>query len=179
MSKQPKRVENELSDEDMKIWTEYLSTGKVKDEEHQKQLARLAKRQVNLADVAQIVDFMSRRNDGYISHIIEQNAILDRLVTRLGATEEMRKEAKAEYDEEMEDLKEQIEEYSKKLKEEKEEKEEKEKKDKAEDSNSIPSEENEKKMTKEDAEKQKDKSLEVEKADVVSMEEVKENKDDK
>lgn len=173
MSKQPKRVENELSDEDMKIWTEYLSTGKVKDEEHQKQLARLAKRQVNLADVAQIVDFMSRRNDGYISHIIEQNAILDRLVTRLGATEEMRKEAKAEYDEEMEDLKEQIEEYSKKLKEEKE------KKDKAEDSNSIPSEENEKKMTKEDAEKQKDKRPEVEKADVVSMEEVKENKDDK
>jgi len=173
MSKQPKRVENELSDEDMKIWTEYLSTGKVKDEEHQKQLARLAKRQVNLADVAQIVDFMSRRNDGYISHIIEQNAILDRLVTRLGATEEMRKEAKAEYDEEMEDLKEQIEEYSKKLKEEKE------KKGKPEDSNSIPSEENEKKMTKEDAEKQKDKSPEVEKADVVSMEEVKENKDEK
>lgn len=176
MSEQPKRVENELSDEDMKLWTEYLSTGKVKDEEHQKQLARLAKRQVNLADVAQIVDFMSRRNDGYISHIIEQNAILDRLVTRLGATEEMRKEAKAEYDEEMKDLKEQIEEYSKKLKEEKEKKE---KRGKPEDSNGIPSEENEKKMTKEDAEKQKDKSPEVEKADVVSMEEVKENKDEK
>lgn len=100
MSKKQVKPEN-ISTEDMQVWTEYLATGAVHDENHAKQLTRLGKRSINLADVSFIVDFISRRNDGFISQIIEQNGIYEKLFKQLGITEEHKKVAKAEYDEDV------------------------------------------------------------------------------
>lgn len=111
MSKQPKRTGN-LSKQDIRKWTEYLATGRVHDA---KELARLSQRAVNLADVATIVDFMTRRNDGYISSLIEQNATYDKVLRKLGATDEMFAEATAKYNEELAEVQKQIEEAQKLL----------------------------------------------------------------
>lgn len=101
MSKKTVKPEN-ISVEDMQVWTEYLATGAVQDDNHAKQLTRLGKRAVNLADVATIVDFMARRNDGFITALIEQNGIHEKILNKLGATNEVWDEAKKEYNEELE-----------------------------------------------------------------------------
>lgn len=100
MSKKQVHPEN-ISVEDMQVWTEYLATGTVQDDNHAKQLTRLGKRAVNLADVATIVDFMARRNDGFITALIEQNGIHEKILNMLGATNEVWDEAKKEYNEEL------------------------------------------------------------------------------
>lgn len=107
MSKKAKRV-GFISEEDMRTWTEYLATGRVHDKNHAKQLERLSKRDVSLGDVATIVDFMSRRNDGYITALIEQNSVNEKLFNKLGVTDEMRNEAKAEYEVELKQAQEEI-----------------------------------------------------------------------
>lgn len=107
MSKKAKRV-GFISEEDMRTWTEYLATGRVHDKNHAKQLERLSKRDISLGDVATIVDFMSRRNDGYITALIEQNSVNEKLLNKLGVTEEMRNEAKAEYEVELKQAQEEI-----------------------------------------------------------------------
>nr|DAI05898.1 MAG TPA: hypothetical protein [Herelleviridae sp.] len=124
MNKQQKRI-GALSEEDMKVWAEWLVTGNVKDEKHKKQLERLSNRSVTLADVSTVVDFMGRRNDGYISSLVEQTAITEKLFNRLGITPEIRQEVKEEYEKELEELQKQIKENYKELlrKVEKEEKE--------------------------------------------------------
>lgn len=100
MSKKQVHPEN-ISVEDMQVWTEYLATGTVQDDNHAKQLTRLGKRAVNLADVATIVDFMARRNDGFITALIEQNGTHEKILNKLGATNEVWDEAKKEYNEEL------------------------------------------------------------------------------
>lgn len=107
MSKKTKRV-GFISEEDMRTWTEYLATGRVHDKNHAKQLERLSKRDISLGDVATIVDFMSRRNDGYITALIEQNSVNEKLFNKLGVTDEMRNEAKAEYEVELKQAQEEI-----------------------------------------------------------------------
>lgn len=107
MSKKTKRV-GFISEEDMRTWTEYLATGRVHDKNHAKQLERLSKRDISLGDVATIVDFMSRRNDGYITALIEQNSVNEKLLNKLGVTDEMRNEAKAEYEVELKQAQEEI-----------------------------------------------------------------------
>lgn len=98
-----------ISEDDMRKWTEYLATGKVHDKNHKKQLERLSKREVSLGDVTTIIDFMSRRNDGYISSLIEQNAINEKLLNALGVTKKMREKAKKEYEKELADIQKEIE----------------------------------------------------------------------
>lgn len=107
MSKKAKRV-GFISEEDMRTWTEYLATGRVHDKNHAKQLERLSKRDISLGDVATVVDFMSRRNDGYITALIEQNSVNEKLLNKLGVTDEMRNEAKAEYEVELKQAQEEI-----------------------------------------------------------------------
>ena len=107
MSKKAKRV-GFISEEDMRTWTEYLATGRVHDKNHAKQLERLSKRDISLGDVATIVDFMSRRNDGYITALIEQNSVNEKLLNKLGVTDKMRNEAKAEYEVELKQAQEEI-----------------------------------------------------------------------
>ncbi|AZU99968.1 hypothetical protein vBEfaHEF1TV_124 [Enterococcus phage vB_EfaH_EF1TV] len=110
MSKESKRNKRigELSEADMRVWAEWLATGQVHDKNHQKQLERLSKRSVSLSDVTTIVEFMGKRNDGYISSLIEQQAVFDNLLTKLGVTEENRLEAKAEYEKELNAIQEKI-----------------------------------------------------------------------
>lgn len=117
MSKQSKRVKRigALSEADMRVWAEWLATGQVHDSNHQKQLERLSDRSVTLADVSTVVDFMGRRNDGYISSLVEQSAVTDKLLEKLGVTPEMRTEAKTEYDNELEALQKEIQENYKEL----------------------------------------------------------------
>lgn len=107
MSKQPKRSA-QISEHDIRTWTEYVATGTVENEKHAKELVRLGKRSINLADATAIVDFMTRRNDGYISAIIERNAIIEKVLAKVGATENMFKEAQAEYEKELEQVQELI-----------------------------------------------------------------------
>ena len=107
MSKKAKRV-GFISEEDMRTWTEYLATGRVHDKNHAKQLERLSKRDISLGDVATVVDFMSRRNDGYITALIEQNSVNEKLLNKLGVTDKMRNEAKAEYEVELKQAQEEI-----------------------------------------------------------------------
>jgi len=107
MSKKTKRV-GFISEEDMRTWTEYLATGHVHDKNHAKQLERLSKRDISLGDVATVVDFMSRRNDGYITALIEQNSVNEKLFNKLGVTDKMRNEAKAEYEVELKQAQEEI-----------------------------------------------------------------------
>lgn len=103
MSKEPKRTAN-ISEQDIRKWTEYVATGRVEDSAHAKELVRLGKRSVNLADVTSVVDFMCRRNDGYISKIIERNAIMEKVLARVGATDEMFAEATNEYEKELAEI---------------------------------------------------------------------------
>lgn len=114
MSKKLTRTGN-ISKQDIKTWTEYLMTGDVHDDKHRKELLRLSQRSINLADVATIVDFMSRRNDGYIQGLIEQNAVQEKVLHKLGATADIFSEAKAEYEEELAEIQKQIEEAQKQL----------------------------------------------------------------
>lgn len=114
MSKKLTRTGN-ISKQDIKTWTEYLMTGDVHDEKHRKELIRLSQRSINLADVATIVDFMSRRNDGYLQGLIEQNAVQEKVLRKLGATADIFAEAKAEYETELEEIQKQIEDAQKQL----------------------------------------------------------------
>ena len=114
MSKKLTRTGN-ISKHDIKTWTEYLMTGDVHDDKHRKELLRLSQRSINLADVATIVDFMSRRNDGYIQGLIEQNAVQEKVLHKLGATSDIFAESKAEYEEELAEIQKQIEEATQQL----------------------------------------------------------------
>lgn len=114
MSKKTVKPES-ISVEDMQVWTEYLATRAVHDEAHAKQLTRLGKRSINLADVATIVDFMVRRNDGFISGLVEEVTIHAKVLDKLGATKEMWKEAKAEFDAELDATRAEVEELQKTL----------------------------------------------------------------
>lgn len=107
MSKQPQRV-SKLSKEDFNTWVEYLATGKIEDEEHAKQLSRLGKREANLEDLSSLINVMTKRNDNYVSAIIERNEILERVVRKMGATDDQFREARAEYDDELKNIQEQV-----------------------------------------------------------------------
>lgn len=108
MSKNPKNVQHELTKEDMQTYVQYLMTGQVNDETHAKQLKRLSNRSVNLADVATLVMFLNKKNDGYISSIIEEHAIMAKILTKLGATDDIKREARAEYEDELKAYQDQI-----------------------------------------------------------------------
>lgn len=122
MSKETKRNKRigELSEADMRVWAEWLATGMVHDKNHQKQLERLSNRSVSLADVTTIVEFMGKRNDGYISSLIEQIAVFEKLLTKLGVTEKDQLEAKAEYEKELNAIQEKIQKELESIKENKE-----------------------------------------------------------
>ena len=107
MSKQPQRV-SKLSKEDFNTWVEYLATGNIEDEEHAKQLSRLGKREANLEDLSSLINVMTKRNDNYVSAIIERNEILERVVRKMGATDDQFREARAEYDDELKNIQEQV-----------------------------------------------------------------------
>lgn len=102
-----------LSEEDMLVFAKYVVTGEVESEVHAKKINNLSDRSASLSDVVILFKYLNnaqeKMNTGFIDMIQVQQRVLD----KIGATDEMFQEAKEEYDQVIEDMRKSIEEKKK------------------------------------------------------------------
>jgi hypothetical protein len=73
----------------------------VADEKAAKRIKRLAKRTVTVTDVVAIVKGLTSHHDQFITQLMDKAQIQERVLVKLGATDEMIQEATKEYYEEL------------------------------------------------------------------------------
>jgi len=79
----------------------YAVTQEVADEKAAKRIKRLAKRTVTVTDVVAIVKGMTAHHDQFITQLMDKVQIQERVLIKLGATDETIQEATKEYYEEL------------------------------------------------------------------------------
>lgn len=86
-----------ISKQDMHTYLNYLLSGEVKDEKHAKELNRLSRRKVTLSDATVLTRVMMSQQDNTITQLMDAIQIQNKVLEKLGATEEMFNEAQEEY----------------------------------------------------------------------------------
>lgn len=96
-----------MSQDDLKLFLNYVVTGQVTDE---KQLQRLANRTTTLADVVTVIKALEAIQNNKIVQVMDAIQVQNIILKKLGATEEMFEEASKEYNEMIEKAKKEYEE---------------------------------------------------------------------
>lgn len=84
---------------DLKAYLDFLITQQVADEKAFKRVNRTAKRTVTVSDVVILAKAITTQQDFAITQLIDKLQVQDRVLRKLGATEELISEAEAEYNE--------------------------------------------------------------------------------
>lgn len=87
-----------ISLNDLKAYLDFLVTQQVKDEKDFKRVNRTAKRTVTVSDVVILAKAITTQQDFAITQLIDKLQVQDRVLRKLGATDELIAEAEAEYD---------------------------------------------------------------------------------
>jgi len=111
MSNNKVKNQDSMSQEDMQEYLTYILSGKVEDEKHAKKLRRLTRRTTNMSDVTVVIKAFMYKQEKTITQLMEAVHIQQKVLDKLGATDEMFKEAEKEYTEEIKELQKQIKEY--------------------------------------------------------------------
>ena len=92
-----------ISTQDLEKWVQFIMGGVVESKQDEAMLNRLRKRQVNVGDVTVLAQALTHNHEVYIQQLVEQNAVMQILSDKkLNITEDEVKEAKAEYDKQLE-----------------------------------------------------------------------------
>lgn len=92
-----------ISTQDLEKWVQFIMGGVVESKQDEAMLNRLRKRQVNVGDVTVLTQALTHNHEVYIQQLVEQNAVMQILLDKkLDITEDEVKEAKAEYDKQLE-----------------------------------------------------------------------------
>lgn len=111
--------QDSISQDDMRLFLNFvLGAKQVENELEAKQLKRLYKRKANLGDVVTVFRAMTHMQDRLINQLIVSKQVQQRVLSKLGATDEMFKVAQLEYKKELEETTEELEKNSSKDREE-------------------------------------------------------------
>lgn len=92
-----------ISTQDLEKWVQFIMGGVVESKQDEAMLNRLRKRQVNVGDVTVLAQALTHNHEVYIQQLVEQNAVMQILLDKkLNITEDEVKEAKDEYDKQLE-----------------------------------------------------------------------------
>lgn len=123
-----KPTQDMMSKDDISEYLLYLLTRNIKGEEHTNRIRNLSRRTVNLGDVSVVVQTLMKEKSQSIEQITRIIQVQEKVLEKLGATDDMFKEAEDEYYADFEKFKEeyekQVKEAQEKQKEESEDKEE-------------------------------------------------------
>lgn len=97
MTNEKAKNQDAISVEDLHEYLTFVLTNQVKDRKHAKELQRLSRRTVTLSDVVTILKALTQHQDDAIVQLMDKIQIQELVLLRLGATEEIFKEAKEEY----------------------------------------------------------------------------------
>ena len=98
-----------ISQQDLWSYLSYVLSGEVKDEKHAKDLTRLARRTTTLSDVTVVFKMLQTQTDRKIVEVMDVVQIQNKLLKKLGVTEEMVDEANKEYNEVIEEARKELE----------------------------------------------------------------------
>lgn len=96
-----------IKQEDLQAFMTYVVTGEVKDAEEGRKIKRLAKQQVNLADVTSVVNGLTRHYSQLITQLMEVVQVQDRVIRKVapeGAFEAEQEEFEAEISRKREEM---------------------------------------------------------------------------
>lgn len=104
------KVKNQdpISSNDMKVYLNYVLTNHVESSKHAKDLKRLSRRTTTLSDVTVLFRVLTKHQEKLTTQLMDAVQIQQRVLERLGATDEMFNEAQSEYEKEIEEMREQI-----------------------------------------------------------------------
>lgn len=108
-----KKTMNPINEKDYLVYLNYLLTGKVKNQEEADKINELSKRIITLSDAAILVKTLMLQLDDKLTQVMEVAQIQHIVLKKLGATEDMFKEAKEEYDKLIEETRKKLEEVAK------------------------------------------------------------------
>lgn len=115
MKKERKKIMNNkvknqdpISSNDMKTYLNYVLTNHVESSKHAKDLKRLSRRTTTLSDVTVLFRVLTKHQEKLTTQLMDAVQIQQRVLERLGATDEMFNEAQSEYEKEIEEMREQI-----------------------------------------------------------------------
>lgn len=96
-NKNTRRSQEPISTEELKVYFDYLITGQVKDEKHAKDINRLARRTTTVSDVTLLFKVMTAHQSNTITQLMDAIQIQNRILQKLGATDEMFDAAQEDY----------------------------------------------------------------------------------
>ncbi|ATN94362.1 hypothetical protein BSP9_013 [Bacillus phage BSP9] len=90
-----------ISAQDLNVYFNYLITQHVDNEKHAKQINRLSRRTTTLSDVAVVFNKLVEHQEQKITQLMERVRKQEKVLRKLGATDEMFAEVDKEYEEEI------------------------------------------------------------------------------
>lgn len=103
-----------MSKEDLYKYLTFVLTQNVKDEKEAKELRRLSRRVVTMSDVTVLFETLSREQERMVTQVMGAVQVQQRVLEKLGATDEMFKEAQDEYNKDIEEMTKQLQKESEK-----------------------------------------------------------------
>lgn len=90
-----------ISAQDLNVYFTYLLTQHVESDKHAKQINRLSRRTTTLSDVAVVFNKLVEHQEQKITQLMERVRKQEKVLRKLGATDEMFAEVDKEYEEEI------------------------------------------------------------------------------
>lgn len=97
-----------MSKEELYKYMTYILTGEVKDEEHAKDLQRLARTVATMSDVTVVLRVLMQQQDKTLTQLMEAVQVQQRVIQKMGAPDSLFEEAQNEYDAEIEKMREEL-----------------------------------------------------------------------
>lgn len=107
--------------EDLSTYLTYTATKTFKDLEHAQQIKDISRRTVTMADVTTVTRVLLKEHENIIENLIGIVQVQERVLLKIGATEETFKEAEKEYVTELEEVRKKLEKEQKEREKEQEE----------------------------------------------------------
>lgn len=102
------KSQDPISKEDLHTFLTYVLSHQVKDQKHAKELRRLSRRTTTLSDVVVVFQTLMKQQDRMITQLMDAIQIQQRVLEKLGASDDMFKEAQDEYNEELKEMQEKL-----------------------------------------------------------------------
>lgn len=104
-----KTQQDPISLEELSTYLTYATTKKFKDVAHAQQIKDISRRTTTMADVTTVARVLLREHENIIENLIEIVQVQERVLLKIGATEDTFKEAEKEYKLELEKVRKQLE----------------------------------------------------------------------
>jgi hypothetical protein len=116
-----KKAQKQTKTDDFATYLNYVLTGQVESREHAAVVSRTSKRTATLADATILAKIMIGQMDQKMTQLMEVIQVQQKVLEKLGATDEMLQAAEDEYNAQVEEMRKQLEAQAEAAKEAKEE----------------------------------------------------------